>query len=176
MEGHTEAEHVRIHPVLPFRAEYLMFYKALILPDTLYASNAYFSSLCTQQPTITDECSVCCITYILFPAHTGHVYTCLGLGTVVERGESKLHVLAFRVRSGMVGSLTRERLPNCQVAALIPRMNKTWLCPSHDASPMIADRLYMPQSCEILYLVSPSPFVDLNTFDSKSKCNSPAKV
>ena len=85
----------------------------------------------------------------LSPAHTNpvYMYTHLGLGTVVERRELKLRTLTFHVSMAWLAPLSVSVFLTVKSVVPVPSMNRTSLCLSHAGNPVIADLLYMPQSC-----------------------------
>ena len=101
-----------IRPSLSERQS-LLFYSALILPDMLYGSNAFFSALTAQQQhqlAVLDKRWVRCVADLPFPSHTTPAYTRLSLTPVIERAKCKLRFLMHRVHTSSISPLLKDRV------------------------------------------------------------------
>ncbi|XP_065180994.1 uncharacterized protein LOC135811687 [Sycon ciliatum] len=91
----------------------MLYYSALVIPDILYASNAFLPGLSAEQRNTVAKLDKRCIRCVADEhplAHTLPLYTRLGVCSVLERGECKLRLLTFRIRSGIVSELLSSRI------------------------------------------------------------------
>ena len=95
------------------RAQYLFYPTAHILPDLLYAWNAYFASLSASLKQILirlDKRCIRCITTQPSRAHTMQLYAQLGICPAVKRADCKLRLLVHCILHCNVRLLLTSRL------------------------------------------------------------------
>ena len=91
----------------------MLYYSALVIPDILYASNAFLPGQSAEQRNTVAELDKRCIHCVADEhplAHTLPLYTRLGVCPVLERGECKLRHLTFRIRSEIGSELLSCRI------------------------------------------------------------------
>jgi len=91
----------------------LLFYTALVLPDLLYASNAYFSSLSSHQRNqlaVLDKRFIRCVANADVISHTTPIYRRLRQAPVLERASCKLRTLIHRIHTGRISESISRRL------------------------------------------------------------------
>ena len=91
----------------------MLFYTALVLPDLLYALNAFSAALTSQQQSklaVLDKRCIHLVANQLFPAHTAPIYSRLRLIPRMERMHCKLRLLIHRIHTRQISSLLASRV------------------------------------------------------------------
>ena len=150
----------------------LLFYTALVLPDMLYSSSAFFAALTSQQRSklaVLDKRCIRLVADQLFPAHTAPIYARLKLMPLMERMQCKLRLLMHRVHTGQISSLLVSRLPRQPTSARANRNcdDQTYPLPlvnrqSGDCRPLLAAAKLWNALPQILrQVISPQRFKHL---------------